>query len=116
MKRYATTVNGVAYDVTVDETGAAPAPVAAAPAAPAAAPAPVAAPAGGTQVSSPMPGSILDVKVNVGDAVSNGQVLVLLEAMKMENEICAPCGGKVVSVAVKKGDTVDTGSLMVVIG
>jgi biotin carboxyl carrier protein len=63
-----------------------------------------------------MPGTILDVKVNVGDTVSNGQVLVLLEAMKMENEICAPCDGKVVSVAVKKGDAVDTGSLMVVIG
>ena len=102
MKRYAITVNGVVYDVTVDETGAAPAPAAPA--------------AGGTQVTSPMPGSILDVKVNVGDTVSNGQVLVLLEAMKMENEICAPCDGKVVSVAVKKGDTVDTGSLMVVIG
>ncbi len=113
MKRYAITVNGVVYDVTVDETGAAPAPVAPAPVAAAPAAAPV---AGGTQITSPMPGSILDVKVNVGDAVSNGQVLVLLEAMKMENEICAPADGKVLSVNVKKGDTVDTGSLMVVIG
>ena len=123
MKRYAITVNGVVYHVTVDETGAAapavaPAPAAAPAAAPAPAPAPAAtpAPAGGTQVTSPMPGSILDVKVNVGDTVANGQVLVLLEAMKMENEICAPCDGKVVSVSVKKGDTVDTGSLLVVIG
>ena len=118
MKRFAITVNGVVYDVTVDETGAAPAPVApTAPAAPVAPAAPAAAPvAGGSQVTSPMPGTILDVKVNVGDTVSNGQVLVLLEAMKMENEICAPCDGKVVSVAVKKGDAVDTGSLMVVIG
>ena len=115
------TVNGKSYAVTVEEIALDAAPVAAAPAAPAAAPAPVAAApaapvAGGTQVTSPMPGTILDVKVNVGDTVSNGQVLVLLEAMKMENEICAPCDGKVVSVAVKKGDAVDTGSLMVVIG
>ena len=63
-----------------------------------------------------MPGTILDVKVNVGDTVSNGQVLVLLEAMKMENEICAPADGKVLSVNVKKGDAVDTGALLVVIG
>lgn len=115
MKRYAITVNGVAYDVTVDETGAA-APAAPAAAAPAAAPAPAAVPAGGVQVNCPMPGSILDVKVNVGDSVTSGQVLVLLEAMKMENEICAPAAGKVLSVSVKKGDTVDTGALLVVIG
>jgi len=120
MKRYAITVNGVTYDVTVDEAGDAPMP-AAAPAAPAAAPAAPAAAApapipGGSRIESPMPGTILDVKVAVGQTVARGAVMVLLEAMKMENEICAPEAGKVLSVSVKKGDTVETGTLMVVLG
>jgi glutaconyl-CoA/methylmalonyl-CoA decarboxylase subunit gamma len=63
-----------------------------------------------------MPGNILGVNVNVGDTVKNGQALVVLEAMKMENDITSPCDGKVVQVAVNKGDTVETGALLVVIG
>lgn len=113
MKRFNITVNGKAFDVAVEEITDPNAPVqAAAPAAPAAAPkaAPAAAPAAagaGTKVSAPMPGTILDVKVNTGDSVTKGQVLMVLEAMKMENDIVAPCDGKVTSVVVKKGDTVN---------
>lgn len=114
MKRFNITVNGKAYDVAVEEVGAGSAP-AAAPvqaAAPSAAPAPAAAPAGGTLVKSPMPGDILDVKVNAGDTVSEGQVLMVLEAMKMENDIVAPKAGKVASVNVKKGDKVNRDDLL----
>lgn len=88
MKRYNITVNGKAYDVAVEEVGgsAAAAPVAAAPVAAApAAPAPAAAPvADGTKVTAPMPGTILDIKVAVGDTVKSGQAICVLEAMKME--------------------------------
>ena len=90
----------------------APAPKAAATPAPAAAaPAAKAAP-GGTAVTSPMPGSVLGVKVNVGDKVSAGQTMFVLEAMKMENEIVAPVDGTVASINVKTGDTVDTDQVM----
>ena len=123
MKTYTITVNGNVYNVTVEEgtTSGAPAaaPVAAPKAAPAAAPAPapVAAPAGaGEQVKSPMPGNILSVNVNVGDTVAEGQVLMILEAMKMENEIMAPKAGKVTSVNVQKGATVESGTLLCVVG
>ncbi len=132
MKRYNITVNGKTYDVAVDEIAAgAQAPVitpvaAAAPvAAPAAAPAPaqaavpVAAPApvveGGTEVTAPMPGNILDVKVKVGDTVENGTPIVVLEAMKMENDVVATVGGKVVSINVKKGDAVESGAVIAII-
>ena len=104
---------------------AAPAPKAAAPAPAAAAPAPAASPApaaaaapaakaapGGTSVTSPMPGAVLGVKVNVGDKVSAGQTMFVLEAMKMENEIVAPVDGTVASINVKTGDTVDTDQVM----
>ncbi len=121
MKRYNITVNGKAYDVAVEELDAGAAPVAAAPAAaapaPAAAPAAAAAPvADGTKVSAPMPGTILDVKVKVGDAVKEGQSLAVLEAMKMENDINSPCAGTVASVNVTKGQAVETGTLVCVIG
>lgn len=128
MRQFNITVNGVAYQVSVEETGAASAPVAAAPvAAPAAAPvaaAPVAAPAaapaapvaGGEQVSSPMPGTILDIKVAQGAAVKKGDVLMVLEAMKMENEIMSPCDGTVKQLAVNKGASVNSGDLLIVIG
>ena len=99
MKTYTITVNGTAYDVTVEETagGAAPAPAAkAAPAAPAAAPAPAPAPAkaaggaaGSVEINAPMPGKILDVKAQPGASVSRGDVVLILEAMKMENEVVA---------------------------
>ena len=127
MKRYNITVNGTSYDVVVEEADAAgvstPAP-AAAPAAPAPAPAPkpAAAPApapavvtGGTNVESPMPGVILDVKVNVGDTVSEGQALFVLEAMKMENDVNAPCAGTVASINVSKQSNVETGTILAVI-
>ena len=66
-------------------------------------------------MKSPMPGNILDVKVAVGDTVAEGDVLIILEAMKMENEIVAPCSGKVASVNVQKGATVNSDDLLVVI-
>ena len=121
MKYYKITVNGVAYSVSVEETAAGAAPVAA-PAAPVAAPAaPAAAPkaaapagaAGAVAVKAPMPGNILDVKVAAGASVKAGDVLVILEAMKMENEIVAPQDGTVASVNVNKGDTVNSGDVLV---
>ena len=95
----------------------APAPVAAAPApapAPAAAPAPkAAAPAGATTVEAPMPGKILNIKVSEGQAVKFGEVVVIMEAMKMETEIVAPADGTVSKILVKAGDSVDTGAALV---
>lgn len=121
MKNLIVTVNGVAYNVTVEEgTGApvatpaiAPAPApAAAPAAPAPAPAAPAGAAGAVSVNAPMPGNILDVKVKPGDSVKAGDTLLILEAMKMENEISAPQDGTIASVDVRKGDVVDSGALL----
>lgn len=108
MKRFNITVNGKAYDVAVEEITDGSAPVVSAPkSAPTSAP--VSAPAGaGEKVTAPMPGTILDVKVSVGDTVTKGQAIMVLEAMKMENDIVAPCDGKVTSVTVKKGDTVNS--------
>ena len=105
------------YDYVAPVPAAAPAAVPAAAAAPvpATAPAP-AAPAAGEPVASPMPGTILNVLVKAGDTVTEGQNLMVLEAMKMENEILAPKAGKVVQVAVTKGSTVATGDLLAVIG
>ena len=116
MTKYRVTVNGTAYEIDLEElTGAAPAP-AAATAAPAPAPAPAAAaPAGGEQVTSPMPGTILSINVAAGDAVKRGQVLMVLEAMKMENEIMCPCDGKIASVNTSKGASVESGTLLCVI-
>lgn len=121
MKYYNITVNGVAYSVSVEETAAGAAPVAAAPAVPKAPAAPAAAPkaaapagaAGAVTVKAPMPGNILDVKVAAGASVKAGDVLVILEAMKMENEIVAPQDGTVASVNVNKGDTVNSGDVLV---
>lgn len=114
MKKYRVNVNGTVYEVELEEiTGAAPA--AAAPvAAPAAAPA--AAPVGGEKVCAPMPGTILSVNVSNGSAVKKGDVLMILEAMKMENEIMAPCDGTVTSVAAAKGAAVESGALLCTIG
>ena len=122
MKNYRITVNGTSYDVSVEELsgGAAPvaAPVAAAPvAAPApaaapAAPAPAAGGAGSVKVSSPMPGKILAVKANVGDSVKKGQVILILEAMKMENDIVAPEDGTIASINVANGDAVESGAVL----
>lgn len=112
MKKYRVNVNGSVYEIEVEEMDASA--VSAAPAAaPAAAKAPVAAaPAEGAQVKAPMPGTILDVKVQAGQSVKKGDVLVILEAMKMENEIQAPCDGKVTGMNVRKGDSVETQALI----
>ena len=105
MKKYKVNVNGTAYEVEIEEmTGA-----------PTVAAAPVAAPAAsgaGESITSPMPGNILAVNVAAGDMVKKGQVLMVLEAMKMENEIMAPQDGKVTSVAVAKGAAVESGALL----
>ena len=138
--KYVATINGKKYEVEVekleaykslDSNGvaapaapvlpasapvqrpAAPAPVAAAPA-PAPAPAPAAAaPAGATTVEAPMPGKILNIKVSEGQAVKFGEVVVIMEAMKMETEIVAPADGTVSKILVKAGDSVDTGAALV---
>ncbi|MBQ7801213.1 MAG: biotin/lipoyl-binding protein [Oscillospiraceae bacterium] len=130
--KYKVTLNGRTYEVEVEAGKAmlldeyeaiAPAPVAAAPAAAPVAAAPAAAaPAApvvtgaGEAVNAPMPGNILKVNVTAGQAIKAGQVLVVLEAMKMENEIMAPKDGTVTQVLVSKGSTVDTGAPLVVIG
>ena len=123
MKNYRITVNGVAYEVSVEELGAtaalaapvvAPAPVAAVAAAPAPAAAP-AAPVAGNAVKAPMPGTINRVNVKVGDAVKKGDVLIVLEAMKMENDICAPADGTVKAVHVAQGASVATDEALVTI-
>ena len=118
MKNFRITVNGKAYDVAVDELNGdnqnAQAPVAAASSAPApAAPKAASQNVSGTKVTAPMPGKIVSVKVNAGDAVKKGALLVTLEAMKMENEILAPVDGTVGTVAVDKGKNVETGDLLV---
>ena len=119
MKNLTVTVNGVAYQVTVEENTGAPvapaAPAAPAATAPAAAPAPAApqGAAGAVSVAAPMPGNILDVRVKPGDSVKAGSVMMILEAMKMENEISAPQDGTIATVDVRKGDTVSSGDLLV---
>lgn len=113
-KHYKVTVNGAVYEVTL-ETDVTPSAAPAAPvAAPAAAPA-AAAPAGGTQITSPLPGTVLNINVADGQSVKKGDVLFVLEAMKMENEVMAPCDGTVASVSVSKGATVNPGTLLCVI-
>lgn len=135
MRKFNIKVNGQAYEVEVEEVagGFAPAPVvpvAAAPAptvAPVAAPAPekaevkaapapapVAAPTGGTQLKAPMPGTVIDFKATNGAAVKKGQTVLILEAMKMENEIVAPADGVITFVA-SKGASVNTDDLLAVI-
>lgn len=118
MKNYTITVNGNSYDVTVEENGAGSAPAAAA-APKAAAPAPKAAApkaaAGGAAINAPMRGTIVDVKVKVGDKVTNGTVVAVLEAMKMENDIVSDKDGVVASICVNKGDSVETGAPVVTI-
>ena len=116
MKNYTITVNGNVYDVTVEEgasTGAVSAPVAPK-AAPKAAAAPAAKPAatgtaGSVNINAPMPGKIVDVKVKVGDAVKKGQTVLVLEAMKMENDIVAPEDGTVASINAAVGSAVEAG-------
>ena len=119
MRKFVINVNGKSYDVEVEEirNGAPVAtPVVAAPvAAPAAAPAAPKASgsAGSVKVEAPMPGNVLKVNVKVGDTVAEGQAVVVLEAMKMDNDIAAPAAGTVASINVSVGDTVDTGALLI---
>lgn len=133
--KYKVTLKGKTYEVEVEKgeamildeyAAAAPAPAAvptpaAAPAAPAPTPAPAPAPAtpapaaSGTVVTSPLPGNVLSINVNVGDAVKAGQLLVLIEAMKMENEIVAPTDGVVKQIVASKGAVVATGDTLLVI-
>lgn len=132
MKKYIVTVNGSKYEVVVEDaapgatyTPAAPAAPAAAPAptpapaaAPAAAPAPApaAASADGEKITCPMPGTIVKVPVKAGQAVKQGDVLCVFEAMKMENEVMAPRDGVIASVAVSEGASVNSGDVLVVLG
>ena len=122
MKKYKVTVNGTAYEITLEAIDAAevkaPAAAPAAPVAPVAAPAPAAAPkasgnAGAIAVKAPMPGNLIKVNVKVGDAVKKGDVLCVLEAMKMENDIMAPADGVVASVEAAKGASVATDAVLV---
>ena len=121
MKKFQVTVNGNTYEVEVEELGGAFTPVAAPKAAtPVAAPvaAPKAAPvapvaAGSTKVLAPMPGKIVDVKVSVGQTVKEGDVVAILEAMKMENEVVAPSAGTVASINVTAGNAVETNDVIV---
>ncbi len=131
MRKFLINVNGTSYEVDVEEVSAgapapvirsvapaAPAPVAAAAAPAPVAPAPAAKPApvaGGQSVKAPMPGTILDVKVKAGDTVKKGGVMLILEAMKMENEILAPQDGTVAQVLVAKGSSVNAGDALVVL-
>ena len=135
MRKFNVYVNGQPFEVLVEEVGGQvssfPSAVvkpqvtaqtrAAAPAPPKERPMPKPKPRqdvkveGGAPVTAPMPGSVLDVKVKVGDSVNEGDILLILEAMKMENEVTAPASGKIKSIDVEKGSTVNTGDLMLII-
>lgn len=123
MKRFLIKINGKTYDAEVEVVGtsaSAPvaAPRAAAPAAAPAAPAPAAAPAAGgpANVTSPLPGTVLRLCKNTGDTVAAGEVVMIVESMKMENEVVAPEGGRIASIAVAAGSAINTGDLLFTLG
>lgn len=141
MKEYKYTIDGNQYEVAIAEAGETTAkvivngteynvewekpkeekpvvkvkPVAAKPAAPTPTPAPAATPVSGNAIKTPLPGVIIDIKVSVGDTVKKGDTVVVLEAMKMENNINADRDGKVASIAVNKGDTVADGAALIIL-
>ena len=122
MRKFIVNVNGASYEVEVEEISNAPQTQAAktqaqpaAPAPKAKAAAPAAVPNGGEKISAPMPGTILEVNVKSGDKVKSGDVLFILEAMKLENEIMAPCSGTVSLVNVARGASVNSGDVLCVI-
>lgn len=126
MKRFLIRINGKTYDAEVEVVGiSASAPVAAPAAAPAvapaaapAAPAPAAAPAAGgpANVTSPLPGTVLRLCKNTGDSVAAGEVVMIVESMKMENEVVAPEAGRIASIAVAAGSAINTGDLLFTLG
>lgn len=127
MKKYYVTVNGVTYEVLVEEAGVVSAPTAAPTPAPVAAPAPTAAPApaaapaasgsaGSVKVTAPMPGTILKMNVKVGDTIKANDLVCILEAMKMENEIFASEGGVVKSIEAAQGSSVNSGDVIITLG
>lgn len=126
MKRFLIRINGKTYDAEVEVVGtSASAPVAAPTAAPAAAlaaapaaPAPAAAPAAGgpANVTSPLPGTVLRLCKNTGDSVAAGEVVMIVESMKMENEVVAPEAGRIASIAVAAGSAINTGDLLFTLG
>ena len=110
MRKFSIKVNGQPYEVEVEEIGGG----FSAPVVPVSAPAPVATPAGGTQLKAPMPGTVIDFKATNGSSVKKGQTVIILEAMKMENEIVAPADGVITFVATK-GASVNTDEVLAVI-
>lgn len=126
MKRFLIRINGKTYDAEVEVVGtSASAPVAAPAAAPAvapaaapAAPAPAAAPTAGgpANVTSPLPGTVLRLCKNTGDSVAAGEVVMIVESMKMENEVVAPEAGRIASIAVAAGSAINTGDLLFTLG
>lgn len=121
MRKFNISVNGKSYEVEVEEVGGVQTSAPVVQAAPAAAPAPKAAPkaapsapvVGASTVTAPMPGTILSVKVNVGDTIKSGDLVCILEAMKMENEIFANADGKVVGISAPQGTSVNTGDVII---
>ncbi len=111
MRKFLVNVNGTSYEVEVEELKGGSMPAAAAPKP---APAPAPAPGGAAEtISAPMPGTIVSVNVKTGDSFKRGQVLLVLEAMKMENEILAPRDGRVLNINTTKGSTVNSGDILI---
>lgn len=113
MKKYHVNVNGTDYEIAIELINEMEAKTN--PSQKATAPVPLTLPTSGEKITSPMPGNILNVNVSPGDQVKKGQILMILEAMKMENEIMSPVDGTIVSIHVTKGATVDSGTLLCII-
>lgn len=112
MKKYRVNVNNHVYEIEIEQISESEVSTSSAPVS---TPAKPSAPADGEKISSPMPGTILNINVKAGDVVKQGQVLMILEALKMENEIMAPRDGKIASINVSKGASVESGTLLCVL-